>query len=182
MMWGWRWFGCELRDRVSGLWWDGSTWQVPRVSFDVPVDVLVRRTSGWSFVFNPAFPSDQPYWVTLRAVDQAGNQSSYVFTNFSIGVVPDTTPPDPVFDVDPLNFATVPAPVTVSGSASDDVGLALVRVRVAMTGCRGCGGTVRRGRCPRVSFDVPVDVRGAADVWVVVSCSILRSRRISRTG
>jgi hypothetical protein len=30
-------------------------------------------------VFDPAFPSDQPYWVTLRAVDEAGNASDYVF-------------------------------------------------------------------------------------------------------
>jgi hypothetical protein len=151
----------ELRDRVSGLWWDGSTWQVPRQSFDVPVDTPGAAASGWSFGFNPEFPSSQPYWVTLRAVDEAGNASSYVYTNFTIGAPVDVTPPDPVVVVAPLNFETVAAPVTVSGTASDDVGLSLVRVelRDRVSGLWWDGST---WQVPRVSFDVPVDTPGAA--------------------
>ena len=41
-------------------------------------------SSGWSYSFDPPSPASQPYWVTVRAFDAAGNASPYVFTNFTI--------------------------------------------------------------------------------------------------
>ena len=69
----------EIYDRDSGLWWNGSGWQVARTG----VDALLAG-GDWSYSFDPGSPASQPYWVTVRSFDAAGNPSPYAYTNFTI--------------------------------------------------------------------------------------------------
>ena len=74
----------EIFDRDTGEWWDGSAWQVARSSFDAVLDAPGAASSGWSYSFDPPSVSSQPYWVTVRSFDAAGNASAYAYTNFTV--------------------------------------------------------------------------------------------------
>ena len=113
----------EIYDRDTGLWWNGCGWQVARTG----VDALLAG-GDWSYSFDPGSPASQPYWVTVRSFDAAGNPSSYVYTNFAASSA-DVSPPS-VSVVSPVNWSSVSVPVVVEGSASDDVGVAGVSLEI----------------------------------------------------
>ena len=115
----------EIYDRDTSLWWSGAAWQAGRTSVDA---VLGAGTTSrtWSYDFDPAAPASQPYWVTVRSRDAGGNASGYTFTNFAIG---DMAPPS-VAVSSPSNWSTVAAPVSVAGSATDDVGVTQVVLEI----------------------------------------------------
>ena len=116
----------EVFDRDTSEWWNGSGWQAVRTSFVALLDDAGALSSGWSYSFDPPSAASQPYWVTVRAFDAAGNPSPYVYRNFT-AFAGDVTAPS-VSVSSPANWSTVAAPVSVEGSASDDVGVTSVRV------------------------------------------------------
>ena len=113
----------EIYDRDTGLWWNGCGWQVARTGVDASL-----AGGDWSYSFDPGSPASQPYWVTVRSFDAAGNPSSYVYTNFAASSA-DVSPPS-VSVVSPVNWSSVSVPVVVEGSASDDVGVAGVSLEI----------------------------------------------------
>ena len=123
--------GVQVRvyDRDSSSWWDGGGW-VSGSAIYLSGDVVSpgATSSGWSydFVLGSVPASVEAYLVSVRSFDAAGNSSPWSYTNFYVGDVV-----DPVVSVlDPVNWSSVASPVTVSGSASDDVGVDGVQVRV----------------------------------------------------
>ena len=62
----------EIFDRDTSEWWDGSSWQVARSSFDAVLDAPGEASSGWSYSFDPPSVSSQPYWVTVRRLMRRG--------------------------------------------------------------------------------------------------------------
>jgi hypothetical protein len=73
----------EVFDRDTGLWWNGSAWQAGRTTVDAVLGAG-STSRDWSYGFDPPVAASQPYWVTVRAFDAAGNPSSYVYRNFTI--------------------------------------------------------------------------------------------------
>ena len=103
----------EIFDRDTGEWWDGSAWQAARSSFDASLDAAGEVSSGWAYSFDPGSVSSEPYWVTVRSFDAAGNASAYSYTNFTV-LLSDVSAP--LVSVScPANWSSVAAPVVVVG-------------------------------------------------------------------
>ena len=103
----------EIFDRDTSEWWNGSGWQAARTSFVALLDDAGALSSGWSYSFDPPSPASQPYWVTVRAFDAAGNPSPYVYRNFT-AFAGDVTAPS-VSVSSPANWSTVSSPVSIVG-------------------------------------------------------------------
>ena len=82
----------EIFDRDTGDWWNGSVWQEGRTSVLATLDAAGALSTGWSYPFDPPVVASQPYWVTVRSFDAAGNASPYVYVNFGV-VSGDAMPP-----------------------------------------------------------------------------------------
>ena len=119
----------EIKDREEGLWWNGSGWQTDRVKFEAELDPPVGEETGWSYSFTPlGGPSLLPYWMTAIAFDAAGNASNRDTRYFSVDSGDEVAP---VLTVDvPLNHAVGSSPVLIAGSASDAVGVDVVRLEI----------------------------------------------------
>ena len=116
----------EIYNRDTTEWWNGSAWQPVRTS--VAATLGAGSTSrSWSYGFDPPSAAVLPYWVTVRAFDGAGNPSAYRYRNFTVS--DDASPPSVVVS-SPGEGATVSSPVSLSGSASDDVGVVSVVVEI----------------------------------------------------
>ena len=76
----------EIKDRDSGVWWDGDSWSQDRVKFPAVLEAPVGDVTPWLFSFDP--PGDGvtvlPYWMTVTAFDAAGNPSIRDTRYFSI--------------------------------------------------------------------------------------------------
>ena len=118
----------EIFDRDTGDWWNGSVWQEGRTSVLATLDAAGALSTGWSYPFDPPVVASQPYWVTVRSFDAAGNASPYVYVNFGV-VSGDATPPEVGVSA-PTNWSMVSAPVLVEGSATDDVGVSSVVLEI----------------------------------------------------
>ena len=120
----------EVKDRDSGVWWDGDSWSPDRVKFPAVLGAPVGDVTPWSFSFDP--PGDGvtmlPYWMTVTAFDAAGNPSVRDTRYFSIESDDVTAPVLTV--VAPLDKELVASPVVLSGSAEDAVGVSYVQLEV----------------------------------------------------
>ncbi len=88
----------------------------------------------WSYEFdldgNGESPASAPYWWMAKAVDTSGNVSVACHQQLhSDGDTGDVTAPLVAIGA-PANYASVPDPVVVSGTAFDEVGVAEVRVEI----------------------------------------------------
>jgi hypothetical protein len=73
----------SIKDRVSGLWWDGVGWG-GFVWVDAVVDAPGGVSSGWTFGFDGSGGSAD-YWVQVWAVDEAGKvDPSPASTRFTV--------------------------------------------------------------------------------------------------
>ena len=106
--------------RTDGTW---GAWQQHNATMTSPGDI----STGWSFGFNA--PREGLYGVQIETADEAGNLSSRAWVRLEIRVA-DTTAPAAAMTTPTLNqvFRNLSAPF--SGSATDNRGLAAVRVAV----------------------------------------------------
>jgi DNA-binding beta-propeller fold protein YncE len=116
-----------IRDDVSGLWWDGSGWTGSQQWLPTTVFSPGGSSTGWSTTW--AAPTAGPYTIQARARDAATNlDASPAGSSFTV-LPPDTTVPTTTISA-PANNASGQAPIGMSGTASDDVGVSQVRVRI----------------------------------------------------
>ena len=115
-------------NRDLSQYWDGSGWQSGYRMVDAVLDNAGGLSTDWTYPFNPASVSSQPYWFQVRGYDAAGKTSNTVERNFTLKS--DTSDPVVVVDV-PANGAVVEASSLVfDGSATDDVGVTRVALAV----------------------------------------------------
>ncbi len=112
-----------------GQWWNGTGWQATFRWNPASVASPGAPSTTWSYDWTP--PATGGYQVTVRARDAAGNADpTRPFHRFTVVEVVDTTPPDATVSVPSNNQSFPPGPVTFQGAATDDVGVARVRIAV----------------------------------------------------
>lgn len=120
-----------VRDTATGLWWTGATWG----GFKYHETTLASpgaASTGWTFALG--LPPGS-YGVLARATDVAGKVDP-TRPWIPFGVVEgtaDTTPPDASVAVPVPRGVYSVAPLTMSGSATDDVGVGAVDLAVRDT-------------------------------------------------
>ena len=128
----WRRSASRSRTRRRSQWWNGSGW-VPATTFvNATLDTPGGTSTGYTYTFSPGVQGN--YAVQVRGVDSIGNLGNTIGPRaFTIQpVFVDTTAPTTTVSA-PLNNSTVAAPVVMSGSATDDVGVTVVRVSIQDT-------------------------------------------------
>ena len=157
-----------IRDTVTGDYWRPATGTWGNFQrFDVAVDSPGAANSSFSFSFDPTGGSGD-YRARVWAVDTSANESTAnVSLNFNVGSAADNIAPTIAWTAPAAN-STVAAPVTLSGTANDNVGVDRVEmiIRDKVTGDYWRPATGTWGNFQR--FDVAVDNPGApATTWSV---------------
>ena len=113
----------SVQNRTSGLWLQtDGTWDATRVEIDTSLGSPGATTTIWSWTFVP--PAYDDYRVEARAIDSAAQTSStdgVDFTSLDAAPTVDIGTPTP-------GQVVATQPVTVTGSAADDRGVAAVEV------------------------------------------------------
>jgi NHL repeat/Bacterial Ig domain len=110
-------------------WWNGSGWG-PYTYVPADLSSAGEAATAWSYVFDA--PASGSYGLQVRSLDTSANLGSpAAWQNFNatVGGTPDTTPPGTTVST-PLPGSTSSSPVTIAGDATDDVGVAVVRVAI----------------------------------------------------
>ena len=127
---------------VTGSAWDASTSLANvKVSVDGGTYRPASGTTSWSFPLDTASYPDGSHTIAAQATDSRGNTAvtteTLTFTNSAAPPPPSPTPPPPpdttppaVSISAPVSGGVVSGTVAVSGSASDNVGVATVQVSV----------------------------------------------------
>jgi DNA-binding beta-propeller fold protein YncE len=124
-----------VRDQTTNLAWDVTTssWKSGGRWAVAALRGADRNALAWSWNFN-AGTSGHTYQVRVRAHDAAGNMTVAPFPTrtFKIGTAapPDAAKPVAVISAPTAGQVLTARPVTVSGTATDDVALAGVEVGV----------------------------------------------------
>jgi DNA-binding beta-propeller fold protein YncE len=167
-----------LQDTSTTLWWNATTQTWGAMAwFDATLTNPGGTSTDWSSTFTGAVEGET-YWIQTRAADQAANvESTLPGHNFSIdtGTVPDTTRPDTTYTEPVLNAVVPSGQVTLTGGATDNVGVAQVQVTLKdrITGLWWNAATETWGAFTR--FDATLDSPGSASVsWShVLTTSVL---------
>lgn len=123
-----------VRDETSGLWWDPltGTWKVAQSWALAPLAGATTTNMAYAWTF-PGGQYDRTYHMEARARDVDNTLSSPVKTvDFGTRrTVVDNLAPETTL-TQPTDGATLPAgsPVTVAGTATDDIGVSGVKVRL----------------------------------------------------
>jgi hypothetical protein len=112
--------------QVSGSASDNVSVATVSISVDGGAYQLAQGTTSWSYSLRATGLAVGNHTLTARAVDASGNAAS---TAVTISISADSTPPS-VSITSPLSGSTLSGQVTVSGRASDDVGVAQVALSV----------------------------------------------------
>ena len=115
-------------DRELSQYWDGAGWLSGYRTVDAVLDAAGAVSTDWSYLFNPAAVSSQPYWFQVRGYDAAGKTSNTVEGNFTLGA--DVEDPVVVVDVPANGEVFAASSLVFDGSASDDVGVTRVALAV----------------------------------------------------
>jgi hypothetical protein len=128
----------SIRDRATNRWFDPATGTFvngPQIWFATSLGTPGGVETTWSYVFTQASAGSGSYYATARASDAAGNQSTTMpFTRFTVSGPPDTTAPDTTIAVPTSGQSCGLGTVSMSGSASDNVGVSAVHVAIQDTG------------------------------------------------
>ncbi len=119
----------SIQDSNSLQWWNGSGWVTGTTFVTATLDDPGGTSTGYAYTFNPAAAGS--YAVQVRGVDSIGNLGTSTAPR-SFTIQPpfvDTSAPVTLVST-PLNNSSGPAPITVSGTASDEVGVTVVRVSI----------------------------------------------------
>jgi hypothetical protein len=112
-----------VQNRTTGLWSQGDgTWAATRVEFDALLGSPGAGSTTWSWTFGP--PAYDDYRVEARAVDGIAQSSGTAGVSFTYL---DAAPTASIGTPTPGQIVGV-KPVTVTGSAGDDVGVTAVKV------------------------------------------------------
>jgi hypothetical protein len=119
----------SIQNSTTLLWWTGSGWQAATTFVLATLDNTGGMNAEYMYSFNPG--TEGSYAVQVRGVDTIGNLgNSTALRSFTIQpIFVDTTPPTTTVS-SPLNNATGPAPVMMTGTATDDVGVTIVRISI----------------------------------------------------
>lgn len=123
----------RIRNTADQQWWNGTDWQVDPVDYLATLDAPGTTTTGWTHEWAP--PMEGTFAIQVAATDTGGNtDQSKPYVRFVYSTTLDTTAPDGTVS-SPSNGQTVSAsPVLLSGSATDDVGVAGVRIAIRDNG------------------------------------------------
>ena len=128
----------SIKDRTTNRWLNPATGTFdngPQIWFASSLGTAGGVETTWSYDFGQAGAGSGSYYATARASDAAGNPSTTMpFTRFTVSGPPDTTAPDTVIAVPTSGQSFALGTVTMSGSASDNVGVSSVRVAIQDTG------------------------------------------------
>jgi DNA-binding beta-propeller fold protein YncE len=120
----------SIQNTATSQWWNGSAWVAATTFVNATLDTPGGTSTGYSYTFAPSIEGN--FAVQVRGVDSLGNLGTTVGPRpFSIFV--DTTAPVTTVSA-PLNLSTNPAPVVMTGTASDNVGVTIVRVSIKNAG------------------------------------------------
>jgi hypothetical protein len=124
----------SIQDTGTGQYWTGSGWSATATTVNGTLASPGAATSNWSYTFNA--PSAGSYAVTAAAVDSSNVVDSTPAgpLSFSTAGSPDTTNPGQTVVTSPAVNSTSPSPVTIVGTASDNVGVTSVRVYIRLNG------------------------------------------------
>ena len=121
-----------IRLNPTTTWWNGSsfgTYTYVLATLDNPGGT----TTGWSYTFAP--PASGSFGLQTRAVDAAANvgaNSTWRSFSVSTGGPSDTTNPGQAVVTSPAGGSSTSTTVTIEGTATDDVGVTLVRVAIRL--------------------------------------------------
>jgi tripartite motif-containing protein 71 len=126
-----------IQDRTTKQWWNpaGNRWQAtPKLWIRADVGSPDSASTTWSYSFADPVPGSGGYVVTRRAVDTSGNlepvaPGSGVRFNVLHGDTDDTKPTSAV-TAPTMNQRFTAPPVSIVGTATDDVGVGRVEVRI----------------------------------------------------
>ena len=113
--------------RPNGTWAAGFTW--------VPAAVTSPGTTATGWSLPVTLPVTGGYFTQVRVDDAAGNQNVNPKPGRSFSAVAASDAATPTGTIAaPANNASVTAPVTLSGSAADDTGVASVKLGIRQNG------------------------------------------------
>ena len=114
---------------ASGLWWSGSAWTSTEKWFPASVVGAGSAATSWSWSWLP--PAAGGYTIQARSVDLAGNHSPVASSGITVDLGgPDTVAPDGKVTGLVANQVLPLGPITFTGNATDNVGLADVQVGI----------------------------------------------------
>ncbi|CAN5344055.1 hypothetical protein BH09ACT12_BH09ACT12_27820 [soil metagenome] len=117
-----------VNDRTTGNWLQANgTWSSSFASRTATLASPGSASTTWSL---PLTLTTGSYALDIRATDTGGNQSASLWNPFELdATAPDNAPPSTTVTA-PAKQAVVSSPVTVTGTSSDDKGVAAMRVAV----------------------------------------------------
>jgi hypothetical protein len=122
--------GLTVEDTDAGLWWTGSAWSGAPTTLSASLLSPGSAATDWSYVFGASTAGN--FRATAVATDASGNPDpdpADATVTFSEAGAADTAPPVTVVD-EPAPGSSVAAPVMIGGTATDNVGVAQVRVAI----------------------------------------------------
>lgn len=116
-----------IQDRSTGSWWTGSAWGAETWHAAALASPGATSTT-WSATWSP--PAGGTFLLAAAATDAAGNRSE-TWREFQVATAPpDTVPPDTAV-TSPTDLEVIPpGDVTLTGTATDDVGVAGVEIAI----------------------------------------------------
>jgi trimeric autotransporter adhesin len=119
----------SIQNSTTLQWWNGSGWVAATTFVNASLDTPGGTSTAYSYTFSPGVEGS--YAVQVRGVDTIGNLGTTIGPRpFTIRpVFVDTTAPTTTVTA-PLNLSTNPAPVVMTGTATDDIGVTVVRVSI----------------------------------------------------
>ena len=120
--------GLAIRDTGSGQWWNGSGWSASQTAVSATLANPNAASTSWSYQFGAAAAGS--YQVTATAVDVSNNaDTSPASSSFAEAGSPDTQAPVTTVTFPPGGGSTT-SPVTITGTTTDNVAVASVRVAI----------------------------------------------------
>ena len=138
--------GVEVAIYGAGKWWNGSAWQNAYTRVAATVATIGATSTTWTYSFNP------PEIAGIYAVNALVYDSSYryIFTPYVYFGIPDQVAPTGSVTT-PAASAVVARPVSVTGTAADDVAVAAVEIAIYGNGTQWWNGTAWQAGYTRVT-------------------------------
>jgi hypothetical protein len=112
----------------NGEFWNGTAWQAAYVTVAATMSAPGAASTAWTYSFNPP-QSGGLFYVAAIALDTSYRYAVTAFTPFTL---PDVVVPTAAI-TSPASNATTTGTVAITGSATDDVAVALVGVAIYRT-------------------------------------------------
>ena len=122
-----------IKRASTGEWWNGSTWQGSWATVEADLASPGAASTTWSYTFDA--PATGDYGFATMITDTAGKSASGAdkpgWVSFTVAdeIVTDDASPSGTVTA-PANGALVGSPVSITGTADDDVAVAQVRLGI----------------------------------------------------